>query len=739
MKISPGNAQHIGKRKEQQDSFGYSDIEDKEFVRHGGVLAVVADGMGGLACGADASRLAVKIMMREYMTKSEDEKVVEALKRSIITANEAVHSMAMEKGLEGETGTTLVAAVVKEKTLFWISAGDSRLYLLRNGNITLMTQDHNYANELAKEVKKGSITREEAANHRERNALTSFLGLTDLPEIDRNIRPFPLESGDRIMLCSDGLYNTLSEKEIAKGLKCPNPNDAAESLINDVLKQERKNQDNITVAILGLDEPETKKILKPSNSRGNKTIWSSSNNNENRKSWLPESRRKNITLLLLILILSCILLFVSRISAYAATPFEDMSKSTVRIFCIKGEQIGTGSGFVIDNGGKVVTNWHVVALTEQGAKAVVFLGENNMIKTQVKWHSEQKDLAVLELEKPLDRPDVVFMPVKKVVIGQTIYALGFPSAADDQFLDNASLSEVKATRGIISAKVNSQSGVGLFQIDAAINPGNSGGPLFDEFGQVLGINVAKALIAAVVVNPSGSLSSSGNAVSIERLPSGEGIGWAIQADELMEELDKLNISYRSASVLIDNSLYRLWKNDPLVFSFVAISIFIGVSGLFLGFTSKGRVVVKEVVSKSRDAITRRAAPTPLQVKHHAAVSEKPLLLGIAGEFQGSIIELDESPLVIGRDPRVSHLVFSQRDSGVSRRHCTVAFDSKSRCFYLEDSWSSNGTYLCFSPPRAGASQSGSKIQSGQKIRLSSGDRFYLSDENQMFEVRIENH
>ncbi|MBF0376719.1 MAG: serine/threonine-protein phosphatase [Desulfamplus sp.] len=260
MKISPGNAQHIGERKEQQDSFGYSDIEDKEFVRHGGVLAVVADGMGGLACGADASRLAVKIMLREYMTKSENEKVIEALKRSIITANEAVHSMAMEKGLEGETGTTLVAAVVKDNQLFWISAGDSRLYLCRNNNITLMTKDHNYANELARDVKQGIITPEEAAIHPDRNALTSFLGMVDLPEIDRNLRPFPLESGDILVLCSDGLYNALTEKEMAGILNLDSPQQSAENLLQNVLSKKRKHQDNLTVAILALDGSITKKF-----------------------------------------------------------------------------------------------------------------------------------------------------------------------------------------------------------------------------------------------------------------------------------------------------------------------------------------------------------------------------------------------------------------------------------------------------------------------------------------------
>ena len=82
--------------------------------------------------------------------------------------------------------------------------------------------------------------------------------------------------------------------------------------------------------------------------------------------------------------------------------------------------------------------------------------------------------------------------------------MGFPGAADaPDVVNRESSAEVKATKGIISARVTSLSGVALFQTDAAINPGNSGGPLFDAYGYVVGINVAKALSMVVVVDPGG--------------------------------------------------------------------------------------------------------------------------------------------------------------------------------------------------------------------------------------------
>ena len=262
MNISPGNIQAIGARKEQQDAFGFSDLADGAFVDHGGVLAVVADGMGGLSFGAESSRLAVDAMLREYMAKSHQESVLQALVRALKAANGAVHKMSLEKRAEYDTGSTLVAAVVKEQKLYWISVGDSRLYLLRNGNLTCLTRDHVYANDLAREVQKGIITKEAAATHPERMALTSYLGVPELPEIDRNLQPFALQAGDRIMLCSDGLYGALSEMEMAAGLKRQDPQQAAEALARKVTEKNRPSQDNLTAAILAIEPDGPAEIVK---------------------------------------------------------------------------------------------------------------------------------------------------------------------------------------------------------------------------------------------------------------------------------------------------------------------------------------------------------------------------------------------------------------------------------------------------------------------------------------------
>ncbi len=266
MKIIPGNAQHIGTRKQQQDDFGFSDIDNAEFISHGGVIAVLTDGMGGLEMGREASRTAVRAMRNAYEAKSPKETISGALDRALHLANKAVFEMAEKAGLEEDVGTTLVAAVVHQEALHWVSVGDSRIYLFRKGQLTRLTSDHVYARKLAKEAAMGNISREEAENDPDRDALTSYLGLSEMPEIDRNVNGFSLEPEDRILLCSDGLYRALPEKEIARMLG-GHPQDDAESLVRNSLSKKHPHQDNLTIAILAYSPEDSISCLTPDKNR----------------------------------------------------------------------------------------------------------------------------------------------------------------------------------------------------------------------------------------------------------------------------------------------------------------------------------------------------------------------------------------------------------------------------------------------------------------------------------------
>lgn len=260
MKLTPGNAQDIGSRARQQDAFGFSDPGDAGFVRHAGLLAVLADGMGGLERGEEASRLAVRTFLAEYAQKHSDQEIPSALDAAMAAANSAVNGLGRGAGSEAP-GTTLVAAAVRGDELYWIAAGDSSLYLWRGGSLTQLNTPHIYARALDLAVTAGKLTDAAAQADPQRDALTSYLGVGTALETDRNIRPLKLQSGDRVVLCSDGLSNTLSESEIAAALGSGHPQEACEALVSSALDRQAPGQDNITILLLDAasDEPAPKR------------------------------------------------------------------------------------------------------------------------------------------------------------------------------------------------------------------------------------------------------------------------------------------------------------------------------------------------------------------------------------------------------------------------------------------------------------------------------------------------
>ncbi len=249
MKFVAGNAQHIGARPQQQDSFGFSDPSDPKFVAHAGFLGVVADGMGGLTHGSEASRSAVLAFLSAYKSKSAGEPIPKALARCLSEANTAVLRVAENVPAGEEVGTTLVAAVLHDHALHWVSVGDSRIYLLRGVTLTRLTADHVYARELNRQASEGNISLREAQDHPERAALTSYLGQRELAHVDKNVRPLKVQREDCVMLCSDGFYRALSPEEIVTGFRTT-PQKACATLLRQGLAKRRKQQDNLTVIAL---------------------------------------------------------------------------------------------------------------------------------------------------------------------------------------------------------------------------------------------------------------------------------------------------------------------------------------------------------------------------------------------------------------------------------------------------------------------------------------------------------
>ncbi|HAG68806.1 MAG TPA: hypothetical protein DCL38_02400 [Lachnospiraceae bacterium] len=246
--VTVGSIHDTGMRNMQQDSFGISEVPDAESFKKQGILAVVADGMGGLSDGERMSALVVVTMLREFEASKADPAPASTLMRLIDAANSAVNKELGDERL-GKCGSTVVAVIVKERSLSWISVGDSHIYVYRDGKLLKLNKDHNYGAELDEKLKRGEISFEEAARDPKRAALTSFIGIGELELIDHNDIPAALEKNDRVLLMSDGVYGTIGEAEIIEALRLPFKK-ALKAMDRAVRARQKSTQDNYTCVMI---------------------------------------------------------------------------------------------------------------------------------------------------------------------------------------------------------------------------------------------------------------------------------------------------------------------------------------------------------------------------------------------------------------------------------------------------------------------------------------------------------
>ncbi len=214
LKFSFGNLQHIGKRETQQDAFGFSNTTDKEYIMQHGIIAVVADGMGGLAYGKEISEEAVRYMLAGFREGGRGSSIREQLLGQVYELNGYIHSKYQMQG-----GSTLIAVYIKENNLYWVSVGDSALYLKRENRLYQLNKEHIHYNTLCQKVFLGEISSNEAWENEDKHALTEYIGKDTLTEVDCNIWPFVLKQGDKLLVCSDGISGYLLESEIAKAME----------------------------------------------------------------------------------------------------------------------------------------------------------------------------------------------------------------------------------------------------------------------------------------------------------------------------------------------------------------------------------------------------------------------------------------------------------------------------------------------------------------------------------------
>lgn len=199
----------VGKvRRENQDSVRYYKHASPSFS-----ILALCDGMGGAKAGQLASEIALDAFMSESIALLSDRKNKEQLCHYVAAAathaNDSVFERARADARCEGMGTTLVAVIVKGRSCCIVNVGDSRAYLISGGAIVQLTRDHSLVEEM---IDRGSITREQAKNHPRKNVITRALGADELVEVD--IFTPELKKNDLLLLCSDGLSNTLTDAEI---------------------------------------------------------------------------------------------------------------------------------------------------------------------------------------------------------------------------------------------------------------------------------------------------------------------------------------------------------------------------------------------------------------------------------------------------------------------------------------------------------------------------------------------
>ena len=243
--ISCGMAQTVGKREEQQDSLYCSNWKDPGILMTRGLLAAVADGIGGLKDGNLASQNAMQGIRAVFQEGNAGQDPPDRLLACAAEAQKRV----LKLNQSTNCGATLVSVLITGKSMYLLSIGDSRIYLYRAGALLQLNREHILRRQ-NEENEKLYGTGEQLTRKRA-GALTSFLGRQNLTLIDRTLSPMQLLPGDRIALMSDGVFNTLSEQEIITHLR-KNPETAAREMIQDVDAHDHPGQDNASVVVIGI-------------------------------------------------------------------------------------------------------------------------------------------------------------------------------------------------------------------------------------------------------------------------------------------------------------------------------------------------------------------------------------------------------------------------------------------------------------------------------------------------------
>jgi len=250
MKFAIHQANQIGGRRYNQDRAGYAYTSEA-------LLLLLADGMGGHLHGELAAEMAIYTFLRAF-SRLDDARVLEPevfLRATMRAAHDAIVEYAQEQKLGGNPGTTCVAALVQDGRVWVAHAGDSRFYLLRGGKVAQVSHDHSVVQQWADW---GVISAEEMKTHPDRNKITNCLGGVEDMFYAEVSPSAEVRDGDTLLLCSDGFWSPLEERELLQTHTAPSLAAIVNDLIGKAVQREAGRADNTTVvaARLGAAEAE---------------------------------------------------------------------------------------------------------------------------------------------------------------------------------------------------------------------------------------------------------------------------------------------------------------------------------------------------------------------------------------------------------------------------------------------------------------------------------------------------
>ncbi len=238
MKFTIYQESRTGKRANNEDRLAHCYSREA-------LLTVVADGMGGHYYGEVAAQIAVQTLTESFQREAKPALADPFLflQKAMSNAHHAILDFSGEHKLKDSPRTTCVACIIQQNIAYWAHVGDSRLYQLRDGKVVFQTRDHSRVQML---MDQGVITKAQAATHPDRNKVYSCLGGTQPPDIEFS-RKTPLEAGDVLALCTDGVWGVMPGEMLAIGLKSANLLQAVPMLLNQAEIRGGPQADNLSM------------------------------------------------------------------------------------------------------------------------------------------------------------------------------------------------------------------------------------------------------------------------------------------------------------------------------------------------------------------------------------------------------------------------------------------------------------------------------------------------------------